>query len=218
MKHPREWDAGIYHQVSAPQRSWGLRVLERLELKGGEWVLDAGCGTGRVTLTLVERVRERGGHVVAMDRSVEMARTARGTLPADVPVAAADLMAMPFRHVFDVVFSTATLHWVLDQPALYRALARVLVSGGRLHAQGGAEGNLERFQQRVMALTATPRFAPRFARWTEPWRFLSPGDVDGHLRLAGFERVRTWLEPEPTPFTDRASFRVFIEHVVLNAW
>src|SRR5262249_16922903 len=106
MKHPREWDAGIYHQVSAPQRSWGLRVLERLELKGGEWVLDAGCGTGRVTLTLVERVRERGGHVVAMDRSVEMARTARGTLPADVPLAAAHPVAMPVRRVLDRLFRT----------------------------------------------------------------------------------------------------------------
>jgi len=218
MKHPREWDAGIYHKVSAPQRSWGLRVLERLELRGREWVLDAGCGTGRVTLALAERARAVNGHVVAMDRSVEMARTARGTLPADVPVVGADLLAMPFRHLFDVVFSTATLHWVLDQSALYRALARVLVAGGRLHAQCGGEGNVERFHQRVAALCATPRFAPRFAGWTEPWRFLSPGEVDLHLRTAGFERVRTWLEPEPTTFADRETFRTFIEHVVLNAW
>src|SRR5215510_9995853 len=48
--HPREWDAATYHRVSAPQHAWGLRVLDRLALRGGERVLDAGCGTGRVTL------------------------------------------------------------------------------------------------------------------------------------------------------------------------
>lgn len=55
MKQPHEWDAGTYHHVSTPQQSWGLRVLDRLQLAGGERVLDAGCGTGRVTLALAER-------------------------------------------------------------------------------------------------------------------------------------------------------------------
>jgi len=218
MEHPREWDAAVYHRVSIPQRSWGLRVLERLVLRGGERVLDAGCGTGRVTLALAERVRAAGGRTVAMDRSRDMARTARSTLSADVPVAAADLLAMPFRRAFDVVFSTATLHWVLDQAALYRALAGVLVRGGRLHGQCGGEGNIERFKRRVQALCATPRFAARFAGWSEPWRFLAVADVERHLRAAGFTQVRAWLELEPTRFADLVSYREFIEHVVLNAW
>src|SRR5262245_64527492 len=98
MKQPHEWDAGTYHRVSTPQQSWGLRVLERLELRGGERVLDAGCGTGRVTLALLERVRAVRGSVVAMDRSRDMTRGARQTLPAEVPVIAADLLAMPFEH------------------------------------------------------------------------------------------------------------------------
>ncbi len=217
MKHPHEWDAGIYHRVSTPQRSWGLKVVERLALRGRERVLDAGCGTGRVTLALTERVRAANGRVIAMDRSADMARTARTTLPAYVPVVSADLLAMPFRRVFDVVFSTAAFHWVLDQAALYHAIAAVLARGGRLHAQCGGEGNLERFSRRVQALCATPTFAARFEGWTEPWRFLSTTEVERHLHAAGFERVRASLEPEPTPFPDRASYREFIAHVVLNA-
>jgi trans-aconitate 2-methyltransferase len=218
MTQPQEWDAGIYHRVSTPQQSWGLRVAERLRLRGRERELDAGCGSGRVTLALRERVHAAGGRVVAMDRSRDMARTARATLPVDVPVVVADLLAMPFRREFDVVFSTATLHWVLDPAALYRALADVLVPGGRLHAQCGGEGNVERFQRRAMALCATPRFAARFADWSEPWRFLSVEAVTPLLEQAGFERVRAWLEPEPTTFVDRAMFREFSEKVVLGAW
>ena len=113
-QHPREWDAGTYHRVSTPQQAWGQRVLDRLVMHGGEQVLDAGCGTGRVSLALLARAEAVGGRVTALDRSLEMTRVARRTLPAGTPVVAGDLLALPFRRVFDVVFSTATFHWVLD--------------------------------------------------------------------------------------------------------
>ena len=214
----REWDADTYHQVSGPQHAWGVRVLERLELRGGEHVLDAGCGTGRVTHALHARTRESGGRVTALDRSTEMTSVARRTLPADVPVIVADLLAMPFHRAFDVVFSTATFHWVLDPAALYRSVATVLRAGGRLHAQCGGAGNCTRLHRRVAALCATARFAARFAGWTDPWCFLAPGEAEGYLQAAGFAPVRTWLEPEPTPFPNRDAYRVFVEHVVLRSW
>ena len=217
-KHPREWDAGTYHRVSTPQQKWGQHVLERLVLHGGEHVLDAGCGTGRVTLALHARVEAAGGRVTALDRSVEMSRIARRTLPAGVPVVAADLLALPFRSAFDVLFSTATFHWVLDPAALYAAAARVLRPAGRLHAQCGGAGNLARFHARAQALATTPRFAARFSPWSDPWLFLPPEDAERHLLAAGFASVRAWLDPEPTPFASRDDFRVFIERVVLGAW
>jgi trans-aconitate 2-methyltransferase len=217
-KHPREWDAGTYHRVSTPQQSWGQRVLDRLVLRGGEHVLDAGCGTGRVTLSLLERVRAAGGSVTALDRSVEMARAARRTLPVDVPVVGADLLALPLRRSYDLVFSTATFHWVLDPATLYRSVASVLRPGGRLHAQCGGDGNLSRFMAGVRSLAATPRYSARFAGWSDPWLFLAPDAAERHLRAAGFTTVRAWLEPEPTPFASREDYHVFVERVVLGAW
>ncbi len=192
-------------------------MLKRLALRGGEHVLDAGCGTGKVTLSLLERVRAAGGRVTALDRSVEMTRLARRTLPADVRVVAADILGLPFRRTYDLVFSTATLHWVLDPAALYAAVASVLRPGGRLHAQCGGAGNLAGFPARVQALASTSRFAARFEGWSDPWVFLAPGEAEIHLRAAGFATVRAWLEPEPTPFTGREDYRVFIERVVLGA-
>lgn len=215
---PREWDAATYHRVSEPQHAWGLRVLDRLELRGGEHVLDAGCGSGRVTRALAERAEAVGGRVVGADRSVQMTRVARTTLAEGTPVVAADLLGLPFRRAFDVAFSTATFHWVLDPARLYEHVAAVLKPGGRLHAQCGGAGNLRAFHDRVHALTQLPRFAARFADWRDPWCFLAPQAADVYLHAAGFTSVKTWLEPTPTTFASREDYRVFIERVVLGAW
>ncbi|HUU33285.1 MAG TPA: class I SAM-dependent methyltransferase, partial [Vicinamibacterales bacterium] len=92
-----EWDAASYHQVSAPQTSWGHRVLSRLPLDGGERAIDAGCGSGRLTAALVERLPR--GHVVALDRSWNMLQVARTNLrPAfgrRVSFVHAELPALP---------------------------------------------------------------------------------------------------------------------------
>lgn len=215
---PREWDATTYHRVSEPQHAWGLRVLDRLEWRGGEHVLDAGCGSGRVTKALAERAVAAGGRVTGADRSIQMTRTARATLPASVPVVAADLLALPFRAAFDVVFSTATFHWVLEPERLYRHVAGVLKPGGRLHAQCGGAGNLKAFHERVHTLTQLPRHAARFADWRDPWCFLAPEAATVYLKAAGFTQVKVWLEPAPATFATREDYRVFIERVVLGSW
>ena len=75
---PREWDAQTYDRVSDPQFQWGLEVLERLELAGDEYVMDAGCGSGRVTAKLLERLPE--GRVLCVDASEQMIEKARETL------------------------------------------------------------------------------------------------------------------------------------------
>ncbi len=54
-----------------------------------------------------------------------------------VPVVRADAARLPFAEAFDVIFSTATFHWVLDHDALFASLFNALKAGGRLHAQCG---------------------------------------------------------------------------------
>src|ERR1700681_3495808 len=77
---PANWDAGSYHQVARPHAAWGATVLDRLRLTGDERVLDAGCGSGRVTAQLLERLPR--GHVIAADQSPAMLAEARKTLAA----------------------------------------------------------------------------------------------------------------------------------------
>ena len=214
-----EWDARAYHTVAEPQFEWGQRVLADLELAGSESVLDAGCGTGRLTAMLADRVPS--GCVIALDRSVNMARVASSTLAPlgrRVAVVLADLNHLPFGAAFDVVFSTATFHWVLDHDRLFANLFRALKPGGRIHAQCGGGPNLARFLARANHLARGPEYASEFAGWMRPSNFATAQETHERLEHAGFVDVRAWLESAPVPFADAAAFRVFVTAVVLRPY
>ncbi|EYF01769.1 class I SAM-dependent methyltransferase [Chondromyces apiculatus] len=214
---PIEWDATAYHRISDPQFRWGLRVLDRLTLQGDEVVMDAGCGSGRLTAELCARLPR--GRVVAVDRSQNMLEEARRTLAPfgdRVSFRVVNLQEESAEEPVDVVFSTATFHWIRDHRRLFGNLFASLRPGGRLHAQCGGAGNLHLVHHRAEALMQRPEYAPFFEGWTDPWEFASAESTAERLRDAGFEDVKTDLEEAPTPFPDAASFRIFIERVVLR--
>jgi trans-aconitate 2-methyltransferase len=138
----RDWNAAAYDRLPIPMTRWGETVLSWLELDGSERVLDAGCGTGRVTAALLERLPR--GEVVALDGSASMIERARERLGEDrVTYVVADLQeALPIEPQVDAVLSTATFHWVLDHDALFRNLAAVMRPGAQLAAQCGGEDNI----------------------------------------------------------------------------
>ena len=157
----REWNSSVYHRLSQPQVSWGKKVLARLRLRGDEIVLDAGCGTGRLTAELLEALPR--GRVVAIDLSQNMLNSAREHLLGQsgnrVRLAAADLLHLPFAGVFDGIVSTAAFHWVLDHDQLFSSLRRALRPGGWLEAQCGGGPNLCACAREPTNSGAAPRFA-----------------------------------------------------------
>jgi trans-aconitate methyltransferase len=158
--------------------------------------------------------------LIALDSSADMLRVARETLAPygeRVSFVQADLRALDLDGVCDVVFSTATFHWVKDHDALFRALFRALRVGGRLHAQCGGGANLERIHLRAEALMHEPAFAPFFGEWAEPWYFSSAEDAERRMTAAGFGEARAWLEDAPTLMPDRDTYRAFVEKVILAA-
>ena len=210
------WDAAAYDRLSDPQVAWGQRVLARLALAGDETVLDAGCGSGRLTALLLERLPR--GRVIAVDKSPAMlAEAERNLCPfaTRVSFVCSDLTALELDAAVDVVVSTATFHWILDHDALFRALHRALRPRGRLEAECGGGPNLARLRQRVAAVAREPRFAPYFAGWREPWLFATPAEASERLRRAGFVAVAASLEPAPTTFASFAEYREFVAKVVL---
>jgi trans-aconitate 2-methyltransferase len=214
----REWNATSYHKVSGPQTSWGQKVLARLELQGDECAIDAGCGSGRLTAELIERLPRSG--VIAIDRSWNMLQTARANLrPAygsRVRFVQVSLPAMPFRDIADVVFSTATFHWVSDHDALFAGIFDALRSGGRLHAQCGGGPNLADAHALAEAVMAAEPFAPFFEAWDGVWQFASDTETHGRLTRAGFVDVVTSLEAAPTTFATEADYREFVTTVIYH--
>ncbi len=213
-----EWDAASYHRVSAPQTTWGSRVLARLSLTGRERAIDAGCGSGRLTAVLLERLPE--GHVVSLDRSRNMLQEARAHLrPSYGPRVSFVQAALPFLPVAgraDVIFSTATFHWVADHPALFANVHHALRPGGRLHAQCGGGPNLHEAHRLAELVMARPAFTPYFAGWPGPWNFASAEDTAARLTAAGFVDVETGLESAPTTFESERDYRAFVTTVIFH--
>ncbi len=214
-----DWDAQRYHRVSNPQVTWGLRVLERLVLRGDETVMDAGCGTGRLTAELLQRLPR--GRVIAVDQSAGMVQAARSYLEprfgSRVEVVQADILSVVLDPV-DGVFSTATFHWIHDHAQLFRHLSGLVKPGGFLHAQCGGGSNVARLHQRAAALMQTDPFAPHFSSWTEPWEFADAETTAERLRAAGWADINTELEPAPVVFDGPTEFAEFIETVVLRPY
>ena len=211
----REWNAETYHRVSNPQFDWGMVVLARLPLDGGECVLDVGCGTGRLTEQLLARLPL--GRVIGIDQSSNMVSVAREHLKRHgdrLQLLLADAAALPIREEADAVFSTATFHWVLDHPRLFRSLHVALKPGGQLVAQCGGAGNLARIHHRIDVLMRDAQFAPYFAKWSEPWEFADAEMTAQRLADAGFENIHTSIEQSPVVFPDAETFRVFITNVI----
>lgn len=213
----REWNSAVYHRLSGPQVSWGKRVLSRLRLRGDEVVLDAGCGTGRLTAELLEALPR--GRVIGIDLSQNMLNSAREYLArcaGSVRLVACDLLYLPFKPVFDGIVSTAAFHWVMDHDQLFANLRGVLKSGGWLEAQCGGGPNLQRLRSRAHALSAMPMFAPYFAEFREPWIYQDAEGASATLRGAGFAEVETSVEAAPTVLDDAAHYNEFVRNIILR--
>jgi trans-aconitate 2-methyltransferase len=192
----RDWDARSYDRLSDPQVAWAGPILDRLELRGDETVLDAGCGSGRVTGLLLDRLPR--GRVVAVDASPSMVERARAALPPErATVLHADLAALELDEPVDAVFSCAVFHWIADHDALFRRLHAALSPGGRMVAQCGGEGNIARFRSLSDAVSAEPPFAEHLGGWAGPWNYAAPDETEERLRAAGFAEPRCWLQPWP---------------------
>jgi trans-aconitate 2-methyltransferase len=201
---PTEWDAKTYDRVSDPQYEWGLEVLDRLELNGDECVMDAGCGSGRVTAKLLERLPD--GRVLCVDASESMIEQAREALGDGAEYLVADLADLGIDEPVDVVFSTATFHWVMDHDRLFAHLRDALRPGGRLHAQCGGAGNVAQHAQAIVSVATRPEFVNHFQDMTVMWNFATPEETQERLRLAGFEGVRCSLEDKPVQPEDPYAF------------
>jgi trans-aconitate 2-methyltransferase len=191
----RDWDAASYDRVSNPQVAMALPVLERLPLRGDETVLDAGCGSGRVTRMLLDRLPD--GHVVAVDSAEAMVEHARAALGDRATVLCQNLTELTLDEPVDAAFSNAVFHWIADHERLFEHLHAALKPGGRLVAQCGGQGNIDAFRRLADEVAAEQPYAEHMTGFVGPWNYASPEDTEARLAAAGFDEIRCWLQPWP---------------------
>lgn len=136
-----KWDPSLYERQHGFVAEYGKALLHHLPQGTVGAILDVGCGTGALTPLLKAHARR----VLGIDHSPEMIQKAKLLHPS-IEFAVMDACALPFVGVFDVVFSNAVFHWILEQPLLLKSLYRALKPGGSLIAEFGADGNVERIR------------------------------------------------------------------------
>ena len=206
----REWDAPAYDTLNAPMTERGNDAVARLALRGDETVLDAGCGTGEVTATLLERLPR--GRVIALDGSRQMLDAASERFAGDprVSFVQADLDApLPLeRDAVDAIVSTSTFHWVRDHDALFRGLAAVLRPGGQLVVDCGGAGNVAPMLELLREL----------GHDEHPWTYAGVEETQARLRAAGFGEMDVRLVPRVTRFASVEEAERFLTTVALRTF
>jgi trans-aconitate methyltransferase len=194
MSDQPKWNSALYDEKHSFVWKLAEGVLELLDAKPGERILDLGCGTGHLTA----KIAEAGAHVVGVDRSPEMIRQAREKYPA-LRFEVMDASELTLGGAFDAVFSNATLHWIKQPERVIAGISKLLRPGGRFAAEFGGKGNTSELVKavvRVWKKLGLPGPSPH------PWYYPSVAEYAGLLEKNGFEVTYAILFDRPTPLDD----------------
>jgi trans-aconitate 2-methyltransferase len=216
------WNAIDYAKNSSNQFEWAKELIPKLQLTGNEYILDIGCGDGKITALLSTYLPN--GKVVGIDSSEEMIAQARRSFPhchnPNLTFIKMDARELTFREQFDVAFSSASLHWIIDQQAVLTGVKESLDKHGRLVFQMAGKGNAQDIIDVVEEMISEEDCKPYFRNFTFPYGFYGPEEYKKWLVEAGFKAERVelihkemklpgiggligWIRTTWLPFTER---------------
>ncbi len=201
-----QWDAQDYEKNSAQQRLWAQELIRKLELRGNEAVLDVGCGDGKVSAEIAAGVP--AGDVVGIHLPGEMIALAQARFPAanypNLHFQQEDASRLPFAGEFDVVFSNATLHWLVDHRPVLQGIAKSLKPGWKILLQMCGKGNAAGIVAAIQELVRQPDWSSYFTGFDFPYGFYAPDEYQGWLLATGLQPTRLELIPKDMLHPGRA--------------
>ncbi len=206
MTTSQQWNARDYAQHSSAQLRWAEELIPKLGLRGHESLLDLGCGEGKITALIADRLPQ--GRVLGLDLSPEMIALAAAQFPPSTHPNLAflqmDVSRIALGQVFDIAFSNAALHWVADHLAVLRGVRACLRPEGRILFQMGGRGNAAGILAALEEVLTRPHWADHFRGFANPYSFYGPEQYEDWLPQAKFRPLRLELVPKDMQHPDAA--------------
>ena len=203
-----QWKADDYAANSKGQAIWAQELIEKIDLRGDESILDIGCGDGKITDALSHLTK---GEVVGIDLSSDMISYAQKAYSKPIFMQM-DAQALNFHERFDVLFSNAALHWVRDHKAVLEGIYKALKPNGRAILQMGGEGNGEKVFEAFYQIL--PVYGAYFEGFEMPYTFHSDKTYEILLNTMDFSTYKTSLVLKDMVHEDTNAFRGWLK----TAW
>lgn len=194
MNNAFEFDGKKYRQASTHQKEWGNKIIAGLKLKGNERILDLGCGDGILTQQLSQLVPD--GFVLGIDSSKGMIETAKEQESVNVSFRLLSINDINFKNEFDLIFSNATLHWIIDHRNLLNRTYNALRKQGIIRFNFAGDGNCSTFFSVIKQVMEHSEYKDYFRAFEWPWYM--PRLVDYKLLVESFDFVETNVWGENT--------------------
>jgi trans-aconitate 2-methyltransferase len=212
------WDAETYERIGKPMQQWAQAVIADLGLKGDETVLDAGCGSGSVTLDLLLKLPE--GKIYAVDSSQDMIARLKKTIDENhvdnvIPIHS-DLTKLQLTEQVDVVFSNAVFHWIQDDDGLFGSLARNTKPGGRLRAQCGGGANIRKLMAATREVESRAPYNEYLHGRVEPRKYRTNEQAKVALERNGWRDARAETFPSDVTFEDEDHAVLYLKTIILQ--
>jgi trans-aconitate 2-methyltransferase len=201
---PHEFNGQEYKKASSVQKKWGNDIISEFKLKGNERILDLGCGDGVLTARLAALAPQ--GRVLGIDSSQGMLNEAQKIQASNLEFQLLDINNLDFEDEFDLIFSNATLHWVINHKALLHHTYRGLKPGGLARFNFAGDGNCGAFIDIVKETMEIPQFRRYFYNFEWPWYMPNVTEYEQLVRQFPFTEMRIWAEEADQYFADADSF------------
>jgi len=192
QKESNNWNTNQYKNHASFVSDMAEDLVEVLNPKKDETILDLGCGDG----TLALKIKQKCQNIIAVDLSNEMVEKTKSLGIEAYIMSATNL---EFENKFDAVFSNAVLHWVKQSKLAVQNINKVLKQNGRFIAEFGGYKNINTIVQAIQEVFNQNK---DYGVFNNPWYFPTTQEYKNILEQNGFEVKSINLTIRPTSVDD----------------
>jgi len=205
------WDAKKYSTNSCAQGEAATNLLESLHLQGDEHLLDVGCGDGKITASISQKLPR--GQVLGIDASPQMINFAKNAFPPalyhNLEFSKKEAESIDYQNRFDIVFSSFALQWVSDCGNFFKRANKSLKKEGLLAITVPLNISVS-LESAITILLSKPEWKRFFTKFSPGWFFRNPLKYKDEISKSDFKLSHFKSVEQSIIFSSRESFENYV--------